>query len=110
MRPSELLVLASKVTYKPNIQLQVMLENSRECAIICLVGKVRDAERREAEVEIKSRQVIDYQDLREFEEPDVLSIFRRAIYNFETHEIDEWFRIDGVPFTAPHYGQKEYDF
>jgi hypothetical protein len=32
----------------------------------------------------------------------LLDLIRKAFHTFETHEADEWFRVDGQRVTNPH--------
>lgn len=94
-------VFAEGITYKPGARFEV-IESDSFVARCWLTQPTVDANHPENLTSV-SRQF--YVPLVSFED-DPLPTVHRQLYNVarkqELHELDEFFRVDGVPFVEPH--------
>lgn len=108
MSTEEFAALARRLTYKPEVQIQVSSEDQR----MVRVGLVREATDAEGKVKgtiaVVSGKVYAEIDISHWDEALALRNLIEQVRKFEEHEMREWLRIDGKVLIEPHPDRFEW--
>lgn len=103
MTYAELQMLLIRVTYKPNFKFQAYRQANVDSIRVSLAAQLPDARDTEGQiVTIHSCLDISEPTLLGYTQSQVLEYLCKLILDFEKHEADEWFKLDGVQVNDPH--------
>lgn len=103
MIPDQAIALMSRITYKDNVSLELILEEWPGPAIVIRATEWDATGRRPGFITIQSRH--PFTPLEHIHsEREFLQHIRNILRSREQHELDEWLKLDGV---APFYPHKE---
>lgn len=102
MRVSHFIQLIEQMTYKPAYTLSATRDLHRDYVEFRVSGRVPDVREPAKTIAVTSRELFHTNVIKSLKPNQAYKLIRKAIYDFEHHEADEWLRVDGECLYDPH--------
>lgn len=87
------------ITYKPGFRLEAAVDKG-EAIIMTISTKAPDSKNPGHEIVVAMSMRLMFEEIKD--EEQFKKRLRTFVLGFETHEMDEWLKIDGKHVRAPH--------
>lgn len=91
--------IVQSISYKPNFKIFIFKHFLHDSWILAITMYVPDANNPECTIPIRQHSSIHPKDMTK---AVLTSYVQVSIRTMETHEHDEWFKVDGIALKNPH--------